>query len=289
MTIPKQITETLGHAWIFQSLDAASFFFDLEEVNRITGGNLYYLPISHSKYALDQTDFAGLGILHTGQLGDVTLGTYMNGDDYGTPAFTRAISNYFIDRLPEEDLREYDNLEQQLYLNRGFNFILSGNLPVQQHTEATSPFLEVDFLNFAMSLPLHFRVNHRIYKKWITTKYPAASNFAWEKLGTTINARTVSIRGKHIPLSKLPAFVIQGIKFRLGVTERENRGMNPFQYWYNESQDIQLFIEQYFRNHIDIIPDKTMKQDCEELFSVGNIHEKSMVLTLLATLKQYWS
>jgi asparagine synthase (glutamine-hydrolysing) len=287
MAIARQISETLHHQWIFHSLDEASFFFDLEEITRITGGYSYYLPVSHSHYALRQTDFTGLGILHTGQLGDVTLGTYMKNQTYGAPAYTGAISNRFIHHLPGEELREYANLEQQLFLNRGFNFILSGNLPAQQYTESTSPFLDVDFLNFALSLPLEFRVNHRIYKKWIMTKYPEASEFIWDKLGTKIDAHTISIRGKNIAARKLLPFIFQGIKHQLGLAQKENRGMNPFQFWYNSNKEIQGFIEQYFRDYIDLIPDRIIKEDCEKLYSGGNIHEKSMVISLLATIKLF--
>lgn len=293
ITIPEQIIKKLGHPWICKTLDPEMFMCKVEEVNRLTGGISTYLPLSHGKYAIDSVDFTGFGLLHSGQLGDVILGSYDSGEEHGKPEFAWAASTRFIHKLPKSDLEGFDNLELMLMMNRGFNFILSGNLPIQQHTEVTSPFLDVDFLEFCFSIPLRYRNNHRIYKQWILQKYPDAAAFKWESLGRKITERTLAVRGKEIPISALPSFVVQGIRYHLIKSGRklkgENRGMNPFQYWYDTNQEVHQYIEQYFKENIDIIGDSKLKEDCEHLFSDGNISEKAQVLTLLATVKLFWT
>lgn len=37
-----------------------------------------------------------------------------------------------------------------------------------------------------MSIPLEYRMNHVLYKKWILSKYPDAAKFRWEKTGELI-------------------------------------------------------------------------------------------------------
>ena len=292
-TIPEQIVRKLNNQWIFHELDNGRFMTDLEEVMKISGGEVSYLNLSHGKYAVDLLDFSDFGVLHTGQLGDVIMGSFCTTNEYGKPRYVPAISNHLIKKLPVEDLDQYDNLELMLFQNRAFNSALSGNLSIQPYTEVTSPFMDVDFFDFMMSVPLEYRIHHRIYKEWIIQKYPGAAAFKWDKLGRKITTKTVVIRGKTVSITNLPNFVIKGIKFhmnRMGSRHRgENVGMNPFQYWYNTNETVHQYIEQYFRENIDLLRDKEIRLDCEQIFSTGNIYEKATVISLLAVIKLYWS
>ncbi len=293
MTIAEQIIKKLNHQWIFLELDDARFMTELEELTRISEGAISYLTISHGKYAIDQVDFSNFGVMHTGQLGDVIMGSFCTTNEYGTPMFLRATSNHLIHKLPAEELDQYGNLELMLFQNRAFNCALSGNLSIQQYSEVTSPFMDVDYFDFCMTIPLEFRTHHRLYKQWILQKYPGAAAYKWEKLGRKITAKTISIRGKDVTISNLPDFIVKGIRYNLdreGYRRRgDNQGMNPFQYWYNTNETVHQYIEQYFRENIDLILDKEIRQDCEHLFTTGNIYEKAMVISLLAVIKLYWT
>ncbi len=164
------------------------FMSEYEPITRLIDATTSYLPISHSKSALDKLDYKDFGLLHTGQLRDVTIGSYLTNDNYGAPQFVKSRSKRFIHKLPNDTLDGYDNLELFLYLNRGFLYILTGNVPVQQYTEAISPFLDVDLLDFCMSIPLKYRINHSLCKKWNIRKYTGAGEYIWERLGSRITA-----------------------------------------------------------------------------------------------------
>lgn len=291
--IPEQIKEKLNHQWLFLALDDGQFMMELEEVIGISEGAISYLTMSHGKYAIDQVDFSEYGVLHTGMLGDVVVGSFCSSNDYGKPSYVNAISNQLLHKLPADEPNKYKNLELMRFQNRGFNCALSGNLSIQLYSEVTSPFMDKDFLDFCLSLPLEYRIHHKLYKQWILQKYPGASAFKWEKLGRKITEKTINIRGKNVSVSKLPDFVLKGIKFHMargGNRHRgENKGMNPFQYWYNTNGAVKQYIEQYFRENIDLLGDKEIRQDCELIFSSGNIYEKAAVLSLLAAIKRYWS
>jgi len=292
-SVPEQIINKLNHQWIYLELEDGRFLTELDEIMAISEGEISYLTMSHGKYAIDQVDFSNFGVLHSGQLGDVIMGTFCSSNDYGKPGYYKAISNHLIHKLPEDEPAHYKNLELMLFQNRGFNCALSGNLSIQPYSEVTSPFMDVDYMDFCMSLPLEYRTHHRLYKQWIIEKYPDAAAYKWDKLGRKITEKTVSIRGKDVSLSNIHGFVLKGIKFhmdRLGNSHRgENKGMNPFQYWYNTNETVHQYIEQYFRENIDLLRDKEIRQDCEKLFSTGSVYEKANVLSLLAVIKLYWN
>ena len=77
-TIPKQIASDLKHEWIFKSLDNGIFLKNLEEVTKITGGNVMYHGVAHGLSFYNIINFENFGICHSGQLGDVIFGSYVN-------------------------------------------------------------------------------------------------------------------------------------------------------------------------------------------------------------------
>jgi asparagine synthase (glutamine-hydrolysing) len=264
-----------------------------EKVTELIDAITSYLSISHSHYAIGDLDFNRFGLYHTGQLGDVTVGSYLTRDDYGTPKFIKPRSTRYLHKLPEKLLEPYDNLELFLYLNRGLNYILTGNLPVQQHTETVSPFLYIDFLEFCLSVPLRYRIHHRLYRKWILEKYPGAAKYTWERLGSRITAPTIAIREKSMTYSKLPTFVYNGMRLRLGLVTKKklegSGGMNPFAYWYDTNPHVSNSIDDFFREQIAMVKDPDIRNDCETLFTTGNIHEKGQVITVLSAIKLYFT
>ena len=76
-TIPKQIASDLKHEWIFKTLDNGLFLKDIEEVTKLSGGNVLYYGLAHSYSLLNNINFRGLGIVHTGQLGDIIISSYI--------------------------------------------------------------------------------------------------------------------------------------------------------------------------------------------------------------------
>ncbi|MCK9206152.1 MAG: asparagine synthase-related protein [Salinivirgaceae bacterium] len=290
-TIAHSISLDLGLEWIFKSLDHGAFLKNLEAVMEINEGLTTYSGQTHGKSAYDLVNFNSFGLLHTGNIGDVIISSFLSSDDYGTPAFGKMTSETLKHKLEPEDLSGYINQELFLMLNRGFNGALTGNGPIQQYTEVASPFLDVDFMNYCLAIPLKLRKTHNIYKKWIIKKYPKAADYIWESLGTTIRAKTLNIRGKTVPIQKLPPFVWKGMELQLGLKSKTDTSsafnMNPFDYWYKTNPSIPLFFNSYFNDHIHLIENTELCDDCKKLFE-GSTIEKMQVLSLLAAVKLFW-
>src|SRR5690606_29883838 len=76
-TIPKKIASDLKHEWIFKALDNGTFLKDIDAINMMSGGNVLYYGLAHGNSMLKLINFDNLGILHSGQLGDIVIGSFV--------------------------------------------------------------------------------------------------------------------------------------------------------------------------------------------------------------------
>ncbi|MEK4604536.1 MULTISPECIES: asparagine synthase-related protein [Bacillus] len=287
--IAKDIASDLNHEFIFKSLDDAKFLFDLEDILKINGGTSIYYGVAHSKNNLEKLNFKNYGMVHTGQLGDVVIGSFLKESNYNQPIdlTSYVYSTRYKDKLNTIDKKEYPDDEIFKMYNRGFNFALNGNLAFQEFTESMSPFCDVDFLQYCMNIPLKYRVGHNLYFKWIIKKYPKAAEYIYESIKAKITTPKVYIRSKD--------FFIRGTnkvlrKLNLPTLYGYNtkNGMNPFDYWYRTNSELKEFIDSYYKQNIkllDKLNEKELKVMCENLYNNGITVEKLQVLTVLATVK----
>lgn len=291
--IAKKIARDLKNEWIFKFLDNGTFLFDFCKIANLNFGLANFVGTSHGKSMIDLLNLSEFGIIHTGALGDVVLGTYFS--DKNRRNFKHGDggnSNKFLEKLSHKDLKKkYDNEEIFKFYNRGFNGILLSNLAFQLKTESISPFLDVDLINYCMRLPLEFRLDHNIYFKWIKKKYPGATKYIWERTNTKITARRIRIFGRVIPVKLLPKkLFLFALRLIYNKPLISKKNMNPFEYWVKDNKDLSNWIDNSFKskiNCIDYLPE--LKKDLSELFSKGNVIEKLSVISFLCTHEYYFS
>lgn len=293
-TIPKRITADLKHEWIFKSLDNGLFLKNIEENVRISSGRILYYGTAHGKSFLDLINKDDFGILHTGHLGDVVIGTYSSSDEHKDYSLKDgAYSQILIDKLNKDMIKHnYPNEEVFKFYQRGFNGINQGLLISQESMETYSPFCDLDFFEYCLKIPVKLRYNHNIYFKWILSKYPKAATYIWESLRGKITDKKVDILGRQVLLKQLPqksiGFLLR--KFKIGKSNLSSKHhMNPLDYWYDTNEDLRDFIDTYYQSNISRLDfDVELKNDCEYLYKKGSNIEKNQVLTLLAVLKLYF-
>lgn len=293
-TIAKKIAADLKHGFLFKALDNGLFLKDLENTVAISNGGALYYGLAHGRSLLSLINFKDYGVIHTGQVGDVVIGTFYSSLDkrkfkHGDGAY----SNILYNKIKEIELKyEYENEEIFKFYNRGFTGALQGNVMMQEYSEVASPFLNREFLEYCLKIPVENRLNHNIYKKWIKKKYLEASNYKWEKLNAKITHPTVNIFGRDIPLKKLPKKIIDKLLNEIGFDRsrlNSKKSMNPLDYWYNNNQELKEFMDNYFKENIDRLDsNKELKDDCIYLYNNGKTVEKTQVLTLLSTLKLFF-
>ena len=65
--------------------------------------------------------------------------------------------------------------------------------------------------------------------------------------------------------------------------------MNPFDYWYENIQDIREFIDNYFFDNIDKIQiSDDLRCDMKLMFANVSAREKLQILTLIMSIKYYF-
>lgn len=132
-----------------------------------------------------------------------------------------------------------------------------------------------------MSIPLKYRTNHNIYRKWIISKYPDVANIVWGTTGKPITHTETKVtefakksKGKILRVLKgsKPTFLNKNI-------------MTPYDYWFANYGDIQEHYNHLFKQLINLVEDKELNEDICYLFEYGVAREKMQVLTLLLCIR----
>ncbi len=228
--IAQTISKKLGLHYGFFPLDKGSYLFDVEDALLYNDGQIYYPGAAHLYAAVKSADLQGVGIIHTGQTGDVVLNSYQarqtqNGDfahlGFGTendPELHSMLSKFAA---------KYASYDLFVLYNKGFNAASNGDFAVSLFKHASSPFLYPPFTQFCQNIQPRFRENQHIYLKWFNELHPDAARITWDKTGQPLNAKPVLFK---------TAVQIRRVKqklARLGIIKPF--GMNPFARWLKEN------------------------------------------------------
>ncbi len=288
--ISKQITQDLNHEWLFKALDNGVYLYRyFDEAIALSGGTSRSASLTHTLSMLAQINFKQYGLVHTGQLGDVVLGTYYKeGRKNNFYSGAGAESYRLIDKVhySKENAVNISDEELFKFYNRGFTGINAGLVPMQKYTETISPFLDIDFLNFCLSLPIRYRRGHHIYIKWVNKCYPEAADYVYEKVNGKINKKIITIKGVPIPWTSVPKAGLKFLKKKLKFNLKSKWHMNPLDYWYSNNPKLAGFYDDIFEQNIALIQDKELKADCRRQFKEGTTSEKDQVITLLASISK---
>jgi asparagine synthase (glutamine-hydrolysing) len=284
--ISKDISNDLRLNRIVWHLDSAKHLFKIDEYISLNYGLAIYGGIGAEIEILDNLD-NNIGILHTGQIGDVIVGSFLNSEkelnDFSPGGLYSSIFE-----APEIDVSSFFDREDYLIFVRGFMGCLCSHLFTRNYTEVASPFLNIDFLDYCLSIPISLRRKHYIYKKWIIKKYPEAANYVWEKTKKKITCQTNDFQDKFTYLIKNPKLILRKFGFKIKIDNKIMTGMNPMDLWWENNPEFRRIYDDYFEKIIknDIIPD-LYKRKFSILYTSGNVIDKMLCITCLASINYY--
>lgn len=285
-TIPKIIASDLSHEWIYMSLDNGLWLYDVEEVTKLTGGQTIYYGSAHSYSMYKKMNISEYGMFHTGILGDAALAPPVNVRNADKPfeLGRGAFSKHFIKYLDFKPSKVDIDNEIGLLYYRQLNGILGGIQSSYNFSESLSPSQDLDFLEFSLSIPIKYRQNHELYRKWIKKKYPKAASYIWERTGRTLRCQEPYIyyNDNIIPIKKLPSLVLSKLGVRQ-LTSTKNH-MNPIAYYMNQNQHLNSFLMKYF-DYIELSEDPLIRKVLTEIKNSGTALEKIQAVSLLASYK----
>lgn len=286
---PAKIAEELKNHWIFKNLNNGLALYFIDESLKFSDGIIYYVWPSQLYDFMKIINNDNLGIVHTGVIGDAVLGTFFKGEKYiynvGDGAYSKKLISKLIKIL---DVKNYDNYEIGMFYNRAFNgAVLGYSMVFQNYTEAISPFMNTEFMNYCLSLPLKYRKRHDIYYKWVNKYHPNASKYSHN--GVKIPKKSkfeIKIKGNKYSISSILSICGNKLRNRFN---RRNNDMNPIQQWYDNNEELRNKMDMYFKDNIYLMSKyQDIKLDMEELYNLGTAMEKSQVITILSFMKKYF-
>ena len=288
--ISQKIAAEVGVEYIFKNLDDALFIKDLEESIFINYGLCCSSGQLHWMRCERDFNLKIFGLRHDGILGDVIAGSYCKDDSgYNTPSTPMGNnSRYLIDKT-KVDFDKWDNIELFLLYNRGLNGITCSEFV----RDTTSPFLDVDFINFCLSIPITIRKEgDGIYHRLLMKKYPAFCKYRWESTNSYLGASKLSIAIAKLKQFGIKYAVLKIINkvFKLHIkNDRGKNWMNPYEYWYESIEELRTFMDSYFENNIKLISEPELKKDMADMYQHVSAREKIQVLTTIMAIKYYFS
>ena len=278
----------MNNELIFKPLDDLHFFFDIEENIKKNYGLSIYNGITGGKRLLSDLNFEKYGLEHTGMLGDVVVGSFCSKpDDFEINSKNICYSD--IINADINNYSQYENFEIFALYYRGFQGALTSHFIRRNYTETVSPFIDVDFLQLCLSLPLTFRCGHKLYWEWILTKYPDIAKIPSTR--SFPNKKNISIRTIGLKIiGNKKRYVLSILKrLRLYKLMQNPNDMNPLNYWYYTNPRIQDFMNNYYLQHIDLIKSYPItQQNVEQLFHGDKSFDKSLAMTVLGSYSVYF-
>lgn len=281
-----EIAKDMGIDLLVFPLDNAKNIMNIDRCITANEGVAHYSGGAPGVQFYEKLDMRKYGLIHTGKVGGVVVGSYIKADDNNFPVKVGGVfSKKLLNENDERICSRYVNQEEYLMSTRGFLGILSSCFFAQEHSYDIAPFTHVDFLDYCMSIPLKYRAGHRLYRKWIMKKHPNAAKYIWEKTGKKVSQKEDSDTMKRIKYAisnpKAAFYKILGRK----ITPETLSGMNPMDLWYRENETLRTVFEEYYSQEINKIENEKVKEEMDVLWHNGNCREKTQVLTVLGAHK----
>ncbi|MFC5195457.1 hypothetical protein ACFPH8_08975 [Bizionia hallyeonensis] len=283
--IAKQIAKKFKLNNFLYKIDSGNHLKEFDFSLHVNGGLLSYFVANQIHDFYNKIDFASYGLIHTGQVGDAIVGSTLHNYNihfkygYINPKY----KEYFSSKLENAILKEMivnDSLEMTRFYNHVFNFTLEGNQYAYPYTETVSPFMERDFLQFCIRIPLKFRNNHNLYYKWIGRFHPELGKFYYEK----IKRRTLNISNKRF--RKAYHIMYMFYLKRLGLKEKNNALLN-YAAW-RQSGEIESNLNDLFNINIEAVKDEELKNSLIKQYEQYNFQVKLKALHAVLTYKLYF-
>lgn len=282
-----KVAETLNGQLFYKQLNDASFIY---EIDRLIDRN-YGMSIAVGSTGNDQflrmLDANQFGLEHSGQIGDVVIGSFGSPESQLEPSVWKSLQYSHTVQFtpPVEVLEKFQTYEEFAMYARGFHGALSSHLIRRHNAYVVSPFLDPEFLQLCESIPLEYRVDHKLYYAWLDRKYPLAGKLPSTRIRS--RKKAFALRCCRYGYRK-----IGRIARYLGLTKTgmSPNDMNPFDYWYESKLELREFLARYYQetHHLlDTHPGLERHVKC--LYTSNKAMDKILAINLLAALKRYFS
>lgn len=293
-TTSKIIAHDLGNEYFFLPMDGGELLLDVDEVVDKFGGQVSYIICTGANRALTEMEKHHIALSATGLLGELHNAYWVEGEAHTPSGYihNRYSSVVPLD-VPDAYKKDYDNYEQMNLYEYSAVCFLSSALVRQQVCEVTSPFIDVDYLEFAYRVPLKWRRHYLLTKTWMVKKYPDAAKYVWQ-------TERMPVDKSYYHQIYFPKLVDDLFRFPVRLVNKAARllnlsiqftyssDMNPFEQWYRTNPRLREFIHNYYKENIGRIDYAQLQADVRKTFEQGGAMDKLQTVNLLAVYKRYF-
>jgi len=264
-SIAKNIADILGISYHFYALDKGEYLLDIPRGILYNDGQIIYHGSAHLDAAIRSISTKPFGVLHSGQVGDLILGSFLL-EPRHSPAGIQSIGLELDNMLGIDfEIRriasKYPNHELFALYNRAFNAASNGDLASALQNHAISPFLYPPFAQYCLNIDPAVRWHNQLYLEWFRTSQPQAYNIRWEKTGLPLSAGT-QYRQAAMLIKRTKAKLA---KWGLGSTS----SMNPFELWFKENSTL--------ANKMNLMFSHADKENIISASDAGTLYRKVLV------------
>lgn len=291
----KKVSQKIGTEFVVKTLNGGGFLSNFRDIAAKGYGLVNYAGISPLVSVLNIVDKEKFGLVHTGELGDVVVGTYYD-KMYAPRDF---VVHSALNGSKVEDL--YDESEELpekfLMRNRGFNGCIGTWLTQGHYFETISPFLYREFFEYCIAnIPHDMRKSHYIYNKWIIEKWPDLGAVPFERFygGKITDSRLKKyyLIIRHYGIAKCLDWALR----KMGVNKKRRRfdkTMNPMDKWYCENSELRDTLNDYYSKTMVALKDakiisEEICHDIQNQYENGAMDEKMSTITVLSALELFF-
>lgn len=287
--IASELSTDLGYDFLFFSLSNGKFLLDLDETVWKNFGTAIYCGPTGALKTIKALNTKNIGIRHNGNMGDTIFGAYLTGKTHRPPGDMSGCnySKHSYEGV-SIDYSRYENEEIQKLYARYLLADTASHFLVRDKVVAYSPFMDIDFLDFFLHIPIKYR-SGKLYANWVSQKYPQAASYHYNSrvFRVTDNRKLAHLFSSG---SRKLLDIGQRALYRMKLSRYEYRmvGMNPIEAILERNGEIKNYFDNYFMQSIDLFdscPD--IKTALKKEYSQGNATEKTLVLTVMSFVKQH--
>lgn len=286
-----QLASYLGHDCLYHPMDGGHSVLSPEDNLRLNSGTAFYSGITGGKFVLQSLDFSEFGLEHTGQLGGAVIGTYAHSLDRRPPspgagAYSR------INRYPAS----VEGLDEELFImnTRGFRGSTSSHLLRSHFTVAVSPYSDVELLDFMFSLPVEWRMNHKMFVRWVEGYYPDALRVPTTRLlpfwsaparNATLVLKKAVGAGSRMTQTWMNRHHIPGASALSPLAW----SMNPLESWFVGNAELRALVGSYQEVSESLQLGDELRRSLRKSFSgAGSITDSMLAVTVVAMYSMYF-
>ncbi|MFT4723268.1 MAG: asparagine synthase (glutamine-hydrolyzing), partial [Flavobacteriales bacterium] len=284
--ISKEIADHYDIKHEFVSLENGDYLKNIDENTLAVDGLNFYASSAHFNYALDKSKTAQ-PIIHTGQIGrtiftEHSFGIWQNVSEYSA----LLCSSRFADSINSElktEMELYEDMDVFYLNNRLYRVISSGCFVAQKKGYIVSPFADPEVQNLAYTMPNKWKKSGKLQWEYLWKYHKEVMQFSQEEYGRPVRSFPEKFVGKV--QNKL-----RNIYYKKVNKHPEKLSMNPLNHWYETNESLRNYWDNYYSENIERLEfDAELKGFCSVLFASDNLIEKTLALSVLSVMKNYFS